>query len=927
MRELAQQHRTRPRKDGAPSQRASRSTLASFTSTGESVYEDAVEPESDSVEELDVEVLDSEPRGPAPLDSAILLDAPPEPFEVPSRSREVTPKPTSTNLLASPRSDALLLSPESIPPLDERAFYEQRQATLQAEAKRRSSVRQSVTSLPPSPASSSSVVPFRRHSGVPRMSTKPYHPRRASVALSVTSSSSNRLWHPKPLVLTPVRTIVTPLTNDSSLSASPRRRFSTLDDISTGGCRASSRASMLSDGSRAISPHSPDRPPFASRSISPLLSSPRQPGVIPGHARRRSLGYIDSQNDPLSTFGRRAIGYDRRMRCASEDTGYSRSLAGSAISRFTATTDGESPESSLSGWSEDHKMGKTSPLLSDREWEQQWLSNRFGGPATETVHDVREGRLLDIDDIAEEQEDGLDFANEGVEARGAGMRSRQQSERSDARRRHRTLSARSADGAASNDRNSTSTPRLIAPRPTSAAAVFSQHYASPRRDSIPPTPPPKTPLPRLPNQRPATSIARKRSRLRYEEQRNSRVRALSNGSSSSDAGEEFFSPSSRPAMQDQFDEELASLRRSMTTSQPGTPKSRRPIMIRPASTPDRRRSSGLSQIHSPPFVCSPTMPAVSVEAADTVAFEVSSSAEDEHPTHPPFDRLSQQSRTRNPSLSSHSSTVRSSIVPIQRPTSLGGRRLGLEPRDPRTREELDAGHGSYLDVLLNLEPPPRPISRISTLVDEPNSVSKRSSRASQQTLDIALNDAESPTFLLSPRSKSTGFRFFSGLRAKSPQPTENVPPTRSMRPIVIPPVASERASHNLKSRPSISGPLELYQAEVDQRRSHSSLGPRSGPDDLDRRFSSASRSTPHGQTLPIMQSFTSLVRVYDEQSADIRRRLSLKDSTLSLARTQSTSVVGDKSPPAPHKPARSPLRPTPNSINGLASRASFTSTQ
>lgn len=38
--------------DDLSSQRASRSTLASFTSTGESVYEDAVEPDSDHVEEL-----------------------------------------------------------------------------------------------------------------------------------------------------------------------------------------------------------------------------------------------------------------------------------------------------------------------------------------------------------------------------------------------------------------------------------------------------------------------------------------------------------------------------------------------------------------------------------------------------------------------------------------------------------------------------------------------------------------------------------------------------------------------------------------------------------------------------------------------------------------------------------------------------------
>ncbi|GAA5875562.1 hypothetical protein JCM16303_000668 [Sporobolomyces ruberrimus] len=938
LRSLAQKHRVRDFKaesnSDLSSQRTSRSTLASFTSTGESVYEDAIEPESDDAEE--VLNLDESDKILPPLEGEFLPDTPPE-LEVPereSRSRQITPKPNpqsqpSPTQLASPAP----LSPEAVAFLDERTLYEQRQVDLQAEARRQASSRMSISSVQTSPPRSGPPT-SRRHSGIVSRTTVPQsHFRRASLS-SATSPpiSGSRQRHLKPLVLTPARTMSTPLTSDSSHLSSPQRRLSTFDGSLDGGLRTHSRGSSYYDGTiRTTSPLSPGGHSAGSRSTSPYQSSPGRQGSTSGHVKRRSLGYVDSSNDPLSTFGRRAIGYDHRARSASEDTRVTRTTIDSALSRFT-TTDGESPESSLGGsWSDGRQA---SPLLNDKEWEHQWQANGTSGTPLEMVAEVSSGDIKPID-----------FAEEDAQVHTD---------------QHRFASAAPImrRRAATDDRRSvaSSGSRSGSLFETSLAVVKAPSMI--RRDSVPPTPPPKLPLPRTPSSRHAPAdVPNKRSRHINDDSWNSASLRHDRSPSISSVGDEDSDPpeNSRKSM--------------LTDTRPPTSSPRRPIVIKGTNSrsaaAQARRSARLSLAEPPlypittpsnrnsdysseqPLDSRPSSRASrhteghsSRESSSDVRFGAPLSTLREDGDSCPSDdfasyrygtQRSQPLSERAPSRASYASP-RISIGSTFANGFGATRKVDFEPRDPRTREELDAGQGSYLEVLLYSEPPPRPkkdSARWST-----TTASTMATTSKKEPLGPPLIRSDSPPSQpIANKAKSGGNfaqKFFGGLRGKPALGSaidKNSRLAPKKRPVSMMVPASTRVEQP-KPRPIVSGPLELQRAEQEQKQQ----GLESGgtiPSNL---------SVSFAPPIPVMKSYTSLSRAY-EQDSDSHHHHQLPRSgsrtsfetvdrpaprpfSLPPGLVTSRSDAPPPAPPVPFKPPRSPLRPSANSGNELLQPAS-----
>ncbi|KAM0753736.1 hypothetical protein T439DRAFT_377887 [Meredithblackwellia eburnea MCA 4105] len=248
---------------------------------------------------------------------------------------------------------------------------------------------------------SSTIIPLRRYSAVPvgRSVTPTGNFPLASTTTSLrrnstqSSTGSRGSWQPKPLVLTPARTVNTPLTSASAPGSTTRRSQSALGHHPTS---TYSPRSSISYG--------PGRP------ISPF-------GIAPGAniVRRRSMGYADSPGYAASATAAAAAaaasmsvranrdstssysGYNYRTygrnRSASEDTG---------LTRLT----GESPDSSLNGWSEGEKDKSVegSPREKDKEWEE----GRKSGGATnlEVVEEGRQVTSWDSGDSLAEEERG-----------------------------------------------------------------------------------------------------------------------------------------------------------------------------------------------------------------------------------------------------------------------------------------------------------------------------------------------------------------------------------------------------------------------------------------------------------------------------------------------------------------------------------------
>jgi len=820
---------------------------------------------------------------------------------------------------------------------------------LQAEAKRRMSFQQSVSTLPTSPRAPPSS--FRRHSGVPRSTASPSysHARHASLALATSPPiAGSRQWHPKPLVLTPARTMSTPLTNDSNLLSSPNRHLSTQEGSLDGHLRSHSRGSSYNDGTiRTASPLSPGGHSFVSRSTSPCQSSPgRQSSIGGGNPKRRSLGYVASPNEPLSSFGRRSIQYESRGRSSSEDTRVTRTTAQTGITRFTV--EGESPESSLGGWSEDMKMGQASPSLDEKEWEQQWQANRVTGTPLEMVEevsssDIRSSVITEEREVVDAEDQQRNRPRRDSQLKSFRL-SQQISSNAPILRRRAATDDRSSLESTCSRPNSLADTSLATLRPSSSVSGL-------RRGSVPPTPPPKLPLPR-----PPPPQSNKHSRSGYDQHWNGEPLTLERDSSSSTFGDEDSdypaSPKKSPFSQ------VNALDHSTAPKPPLTSSPRRPIVIkgatRESAAASARRSERLSQNDPPRYRSTSNSDRSSSHSSGMYESRPSSRssrrtsglASWEGSYDPrnsePLSTLP-ESESPNPESYSqpfHSITTRSqyrSERPASRTSyaspriSIGStfangfgatRKVDFEPRDPRTLEELDAGQGSYLEVLLYSEPPPRakPLDvRKSTATS--SSYASSNKRASLAPL-VRSDSPTSPVLGSKPKSSSNfAQKLFSGFRAKPSLP-EKTTSKETKRPISIAGQGSTRSTKP-KPRPVVSGPLELQTAELAQKQLRESAG-------VAQETVTPSLSVSFAPPIPIMKSYTSLSRAY-EQESDLQEFLNHSDSRTSLetidrpaprAFSLPPGLVSSKHdrvppPPPPVKPPRSPLRPAMNSGNEL----------
>lgn len=808
------------------------------------------------------------------------------------------------------------------------------------------SFQQSISTLPTSPRAPPSS--FRRHSGVPRNSAPPSHSRRASSIAFATSPpvAGSRQWHPKPLVLTPARTMSTPLTSDSNLLSSPNRHLSTLEGSLDGHLRSHSRGSSYNDGTiRTASPLSPGGHSFVSRSASPCHSSPRrQPSIGGGNPRRRSLGYVGSP-DPLSSFGRRSMQYDFRGRSASEDTRETRTTIESGITRFTA--EGESPESSLGGWSEDMKMGQASPSLDDKEWEQQWQANRVNGTPLEMVEEVSSSDIRVINEeleVADVEDPIQDRPRRDSQLKSLRLSQQIQSNAPILRRRAATDDRSSLDSSSSRPDSFADT-SLATLRPSSSVSGL-------RRGSVPPTPPPKLPLPR-----PPPSQSNKRSRSGYDQHWNGEPLSLERDSSSSTFGDEdsdYPASPKKPTFT-----QTNPLDHAVSPEKPLTSSPRRPIVIKGATrqsvAASARRSERLSQADPPRYRSTSNSDRSSSYSSGANESRPSSRSsrrtsgltsweggsyeprnseplstlpESESPNPESYSQPFHSSRTRSQhrterpaSRTSYASSPRISIGSTFANGFGATRKVDFEPRDPRTLEELDAGQGSYLEVLLYSEPPPRakPLDvRKSTATS--SSYGSSSKRASLAPL-VRSDSPTSPVLGSRPKSSSNfAQKLFSGFRGK---PSAHQKPSSEgpKRPASI---AAPKSSQPAKAkpRPIVSGPLELQTAELAQKQLREAGVPQETV--------TPSLSVSFAPPIPIMKSYTSLARVYDQES-DVQEFLNHSDSRTSLETIDRppprpfslppglVNSKHDKAPPPPPpvKPPRSPLRPAMNSGNEL----------
>ncbi|GAA5950547.1 hypothetical protein JCM21900_001225 [Sporobolomyces salmonicolor] len=1005
LRELAKRQRLRSvGADEASLQRGSRSTLASFVSTtGESIYEDAHEPDSEDWEEWTGGAGETTVVGPEPTPTkpAKLPDVPPPDFDDPAAASTTHPRtPHAAALTHTPPqaataefADAVQLSPESFGGLDERTLLHHRQASIQAEASRTATLRHSI------PTSSSvstvaTVVPIRRYSSISHAPLSPSTPadaRRTSIATSPSSGTIRGPWHPKPLVLTPARTIATPLTSSSPISP-VHRRNSNLSDGTFNHRRTHSNrstgSSLSGSGPRSFSPMagraSPHRPP-----ISPLHALPRG-GSSNAPNRRRSLGYVDSayestsplrERDSLTSslgsartsgFGGPLVGAApaggvRRGRSVSEDTGITRFTGdSSSMGRFTT---GESPNSSLSSWSEgrggqgheqekeETKAGKASPLLDDREWEQQYYLNQRSGKPLEMVDEGVSGGEMQMDEAEEPC---------------------QQSTAGELRLAPKAPAIALSGPTPSPSRHVLSPEDL----PTSFRSPITTHLQTDFADlprSAPPSPPPTSPLPDPPTSQIALPPLSKpkRSRVKYDQYWNGESLPVDPDCSDLSAAEEesdvpvtpseptfAISESSPTAIRSPSPScrsstpapsvpvrrkpivskgvaarSSASLaRRSPRLSQgeppvdpstlqaatakvggrlsrlPGQDDKRRSATVQPRAPPGSKRLSGLA-IWPPPdetrnVTVAPALAYSTGHESSQQLFE----PESPPPDHRKFRKEQDLERAR---IAFTTPPAPSSGLAF---SSASRRKSGFEPRDPRAgREEMEFGPDSFLDVLLSTEPPPAP----PKVVNE-----QRWSSYSTSTMDTYKKGsspslAKAQTSSTPSPSKPLTFtqKLFGGLRAKSPAPGSDEQPMNAgtKRPISTAPLGSPRTQ--TKQRPVDSGPIELREAksaEVTKQLSHNSLS-----SSLPGSRHWGSDQSALGQAKPITlappqgyASLSALPRPVNDSAEELidsdARSLDsvVRPPPKQYALPPGLNVAGHETAPLPPIPVRSPRRPS-----------------
>ncbi|GJN88528.1 hypothetical protein Rhopal_001494-T1 [Rhodotorula paludigena] len=301
-----------------------------------------------------------------------------------------SPKPTGPHC---PRLSDVSPAPVSLDYQRKQPYEPSLQAQVQAQAHRRTSSRNSVSVSPLDP--NPSLIALRRHSAAARSESSSSTP-------GVASASPPRVWHPKPLVLTPARSVHTPLTSTSPTSPSRRRPSAPLSDIEGASPRHNRKLSTSSSGgfSRTTSP-SADR----------LTPSPHLPTSNASY-RRRSLNYLDkTASSPANLQQRYSLAAGpsarqlaagladgplaRRVRTESADTALTYLSGDSLLARGSGGEgqNGESPDSSVEEWSDEkegqlqrhqvpsaagtgsdgNKAGeRSSPLMSDGEWEREY---------------------------------------------------------------------------------------------------------------------------------------------------------------------------------------------------------------------------------------------------------------------------------------------------------------------------------------------------------------------------------------------------------------------------------------------------------------------------------------------------------------------------------------------------------------------------
>ncbi|BGP30111.1 hypothetical protein JCM10296v2_001863 [Rhodotorula toruloides] len=813
------------------SYRLSVATLDSMLTTGETVYEDAWE----EFEAEDEDAFDEPALPPLPMSltrSPILPDTPPSEKELAAAS--LTPKVGSLDATpqTSPLNASTGFSPRSA--FEEQATMLQQRAALQLEAARVSTARHSL-SIRPSEAAVKLLT--RRYSAVPRLSTQPFDAFQAPKIASPTSP--NRPWHPKPLVLTPARTVHTPLTTSSAVS--PGRRRSSLTGSEQDG---RSRSGSLTNTT----------PP---RLMSPtrvhLAPSARSPAAI----RRRSMGYIDSSSSPHSRPTsvvspvlppkRESVASSvssprlplSRHRSASEDTTSSQTTRTTASSRarLSGSTD-ESPVSSV--WS-DEKDGLRidshgSPIGNNGvEFDRTW-SRRGSAPlpavsetdSSEPTKPEREKplpsspRMVPLPRPATAQEAstiGLSPVSQApvvsiivssrstihspASPRPSGFSPRETFQTSTKRTKydeHWTGGFASDSAAEESD--------FGRPSLDIAAAHAASGYltgASSRSDS------PASPALGASDGGKRHSMATRRKPI-----------VIRSGAARSSAA--FARRSQRlsqlePAAADGSHRLSRVVRRlsGVGKDDPPPPPSKSPsagpppVAARRQSThsskvrfDERRLSTARSPPSSAAAVWPPPEETKTISLAPTLSYNSESDS--------------------SAGLSGRDSETDDDMARYRKPFgSFSSRpRRTFEPRDPRSRiEEADFGPESFLEVLLNEEPPARPRA---------GSYDSRWSGSSTGALD---DDTKGSTFPSSSKTfgtvrpaKGLTNKLFGAL-AKSPKLSSSE--DRPRRPVSIAPRGSPAANKrrpSTKPRPIVSGPLELEAASLAMRQqgSHGSTG-------------------------------------------------------------------------------------------------------
>ncbi|BGP13949.1 hypothetical protein JCM10213v2_001887 [Rhodosporidiobolus nylandii] len=547
--------------------------------------------------------------------------------------------------------------------------------------------------------------------------------------------------------------------------------------------------------------------------------------VSAGPSRRRSMGYVESVGELANpnirhlkslssaafntsgapTAGRRvswiASPQQRRDRSASEVTGAStltgESLATTATRYASSARSGESPDSSTSAWSDekekerersvgaaqrgDRATGEDSPLFNDQEWEREYYRRtpsaldvvEEGESSTggETATATREARMGSA-----QRELSLSAALRAVTPPAA---RRPVSEYGPYWNGEPSFECSAAEDSDASLTHSASASSLNRPEP----------HLDPTRDGSS-APSSVTPT----SERPHSLSPRKGKPIV--------IKSVTARSSAANARRSQRLSQIEPPLPGDARRLSSRLSKRLSIGVPSSSEQKQ-------QTATAASATGLA-IWPPPDAAETKHVSLAPPLIYTTDSELSSaSVEPLSPTDDEADHFeTQQQRERArigyPASPPHPSGY---SFPSNR------RRLTFEPRDPRARhgEEEELGD-SFLDVLLNMEPPAPAPRRFEEQEDRRwssyTASTVKAKRGSMQSL-------ASMTSGITAKSSGTaggGFtkKLFGGLGKMSP--TSSNGGTGGKKPISIAPAGSRRTSN--KPRPVVSAPLELQAAKA-----------------------------------------------------------------------------------------------------------------